>query len=142
VPAHVIERPDTITAAEIATEQNAEVRRVMLERIGEDRFVREGGATLVHEDDFGQLYKLADDTLAVRVLNSTPEPERRDGLVQRADGTWVKPYWIYVHPELRPMTRTADGRVELGQPQPMTAHAAVASTFGLTAAQYQPVFES
>src|SRR5690606_34188024 len=98
-----------------------------LARMGEDRFAREGGATEIHRDGCGVLYRLGDETLAVRVANSTPEP----------DGT-RKPYWLYVHPECRPMR----GGGTLGDPQPLTATAAVASTFGLTADQYRPSCET
>lgn len=59
----------------------------------------------------------------VRVVNSTPE---QDGTSQE--------YWLRVHPELRPLLR--DG--QLGEPQQLTAHNAVASTFGLRGEQYAP----
>jgi len=131
VDPRVIEQPETLTPAAIKNEANAEVRRVMLARFGEDRFIRDGGATLVHQDACGALYDLGAETLAVRVLNSTPEP----------DGS-LKPYWLYVHPELRPIARTERGDVELGDPQPKTAHNAVASTFGLRGEDYVPAVQS
>jgi hypothetical protein len=129
-PAWVIEHPERITAAAIAAEQNAEVRRVMLAKMGEDRFVADGGAALVHRDGAGTLYRMADDTLAVRVDNATLE----------ADGT-RKPYWLYVHPELRPMRQNGTA-VDLGEPQALTARNAVASTFGLRGPDYAPEQES
>jgi hypothetical protein len=117
VPAFVVTRPAWITVAHIQQEANAEVRRVMLTRFGEDRYIRESGAVPIHADETGDLYRvdLPDDEpmVLVRVLNSTPE----------ADGS-QKPYWIRV------------------PPHHTTARAAVAWTFGLTAAQYQPQAES
>lgn len=44
VPAHVIEAPASITVAEIEAEQNAEVRRVMIERYGAARYLLDSGA--------------------------------------------------------------------------------------------------
>jgi len=43
-------RPETITAAEVLQEQNAELRRVMLERMGNERFLAEAGATVLDTD--------------------------------------------------------------------------------------------
>lgn len=121
VPAQVIEQPESITVADIESEQNAEVRRVMLDRYGLDRFLRESGAQKVQQDRFGELYARALgglDYRFVRVLNSTPEP----------DGTY-KSYVLQV--DLAPN----------GRP-PKSAHEAVAATFGLTPEEYGPVWES
>lgn len=131
VPRHVIDAPETITAAQVKAEDNTEVRRVMLARMGEDRFVRESGAKPIHSDTCGVLYDFGDETLAVKVINSTAEP----------DGSF-KPYWLYVHPELRPLHMKETGEVEIGEPQAMTARNAVASTFGLTGDAYVPAQET
>jgi hypothetical protein len=50
VPRHVIEAPDTITAQQIQAEENAEIRRVMVERMGWDRFVAESKTKVIHTD--------------------------------------------------------------------------------------------
>jgi hypothetical protein len=50
VPERVVMAPETLTVAEIDAETNAEVRRVMRERFGEGRYLREAGADLVHAD--------------------------------------------------------------------------------------------
>jgi hypothetical protein len=117
VPEHVIRRPLDLTAKEITDERNAEVRRVMLERYTPARYLLDLGAKPVHQDDTGELYKatLADDEalVLVKVTNSTPE----------SDGT-VKDYWLRVPPT---MTRARD---------------AVAWTFGMQAADYQPTRET
>lgn len=46
----VVFKPETITAAEVLAEPNAEVRRVMLDRMGLDRFLAEARATVRDED--------------------------------------------------------------------------------------------
>jgi hypothetical protein len=43
-------RPETITAAEVLREPNAERRRVLLERIGYEAFLREAGAGVIDRD--------------------------------------------------------------------------------------------
>ena len=59
--------------------------------------------------------------MVVKVVNSSPEP----------DGTY-KDYFIEVHPELRLLGE--DG--SLGDPQPLTALNAIASTHGVTGEEY------
>lgn len=51
--------PDTITAQEVLAQQNAEVRRVMMERLGYERFLAEVDAETLHQDvDPGGLRRL------------------------------------------------------------------------------------
>ena len=124
VPQDVIERPETITVEQIEHERNAEVRRVLITRYGQDRYLRDSGAQQLHRDDWGALWRkeLAGDEplVMVQVTNSTAEP----------DGTY-KDYFLRVQPELRPLRD--DG---LGEPQELTALNAVASTFGMTGREY------
>lgn len=115
VPAAVIEQP--ITLAQIDAETNAEVRRVMIERYGQDRYIQDSGAKLIHSDGYGDLYRkeVRDDEpiVMVRVVNSTPEPDGR-----------CKDYWLRVPPHIE------------------TAEAAVAWTFGLEPPEYRPAVET
>jgi hypothetical protein len=124
VPQDVIERPETITVEQIEHERNAEVRRVLITRYGQDRYLRDSGAQQLHRDEWGALWRkeLAGDEplVMVQVTNSTAEP----------DGTY-KDYFLRVQPELRPLRD--DG---LGEPQELTALNAVASTFGMTGREY------
>jgi hypothetical protein len=117
VPGWIIEQPERITVALIDSERNAEVRRVMIARYGHARYLHDAGATLVHEDNRGKLWRKErpddSDLLMVEVRNSTPEP----------DGS-IKDYFLRVPPEVK------------------TASEAVAWTFGLTAKTYQPVAET
>ena len=63
--------------------RNAEVRRVMIERFGSERLIREGNAELVQEDgtggsgagELGRLWNVEEPIVMVEVLNSTPEPD-------------------------------------------------------------------
>ena len=95
----------------------------MVERFGRERFVREGGAQLVDEDETGRLWRHRvsaparpnpeEPIVMVEVLNSTPEP----------DGT-RKTYFLRVPPRMQ------------------TPREAVAWTFGLGAAEYRPEAET
>jgi len=140
VTQQIIEAPHTLTVQQIESEQNAEVRRVMIERYGAKRYAEDSGATLVHECPVNhpllglktaKLWRkeVPDDEPIVMVdlLNSTPEP---DGSIKR--------YQLRVDPN------AYDGHAA------RDCHAAVASTWrnddgSLTfkrAADYAPVFES
>jgi hypothetical protein len=169
VPAHVIEAPHTITVAEIEAERNAEVKRAMIARYGAGRYLLDSGAKELARDEFGVLYRQdipGDEPLVmVRVLNSTPEPDGTltteqaraafgDAAIDRvcrmaklngSVGTarW-KEYFLRVHPELRPMVPPSKvgQAVRLGDSQEMTAHNAVASTFGLRGEDYWPEIET
>lgn len=109
--------PERITVDAIDKEANAEVRRSMLELYGHERYLRDGGMTLVSRDACGELYRRAyrdDEPLVlVRVVNSTPEP---DGSHRR--------YVLRVPPSMR------------------TAREAVAWTFGFEPRDYRPVHET
>jgi hypothetical protein len=93
VPEYVIMHPEQITVDDIEGEENAEVRRIKIDRYGPERFIRDSGARVVDErpDDFKfvglrgakLLVKDIDDDepmVYVDLLNSTPEP---DGTVKR-----------------------------------------------------------
>ncbi|MET8879446.1 DUF6745 domain-containing protein [Streptomyces rubiginosohelvolus] len=114
VPAAFLEELSSLTPERIRAEENAELRRVMLEYYGYDRYLTESGAEPVHRDETGILWRIAldgdEDVVMVEVVNSTPEP----------DGTY-RTYWLRVPPTTR------------------TAKDGVAWTFGLEAAAYAPV---
>ncbi|MGW4365909.1 DUF6745 domain-containing protein [Nocardia takedensis] len=114
VPAEFLDGLRTLTAERIRTEENAELRRVMLEYYGYDRYLDESGAKPIHRDETGVLWRIEllgdEDVTMVEVINSTPEP----------DGT-SRTYWLRVPPDTT------------------TARAGVAWTFGLTAEEYEPL---
>lgn len=107
----------TLTPTVIQDERNAEVRRIMLEHYGHDRYIVDSGAKPVQEDEAGRLWQVfleRDEPICmVEVVNSTAEP----------DGTF-RTYWLRVPPHLR------------------TAKAAVAWTFGLTEQEYEPQIQT
>jgi hypothetical protein len=57
--------PETLAATDALTEENAEIRRVMLERMGFERFIRGANAMIIHEDaDPGGARQLLEVSLA------------------------------------------------------------------------------
>ncbi|MYS19054.1 hypothetical protein GTW78_01995 [Streptomyces sp. SID4948] len=114
VPAGFLRELQALTPERIRAEDNAELRRVMLEHYGYDRYLAESGAVPLHKDETGALWRIAlsgdEPVVMVEVVNSTPEP----------DGT-SRTYWLRVPPGTR------------------TAKEGVAWTFGLSADAYQPV---
>lgn len=117
VPRMLIERPQDLTLADIEEVENVALRRVMIEIFGTSRYLMDSGAKLVHEDEFGQLYRkeLPDDEPIVMlcVINSTMEP----------DGTYRK-YFLRVPP------RTS------------TARQGVAWTFSMGEVDYRPTMQT
>ena len=79
VPRSVIEAPETVTLAAIDAEQNVQVRRCMIEIMTPERYVAQGGADRVAEDETGILWRRTwpafDAWAAVEVINATPEPD-------------------------------------------------------------------
>lgn len=118
VPRHIIEEPDKLTTDMVLKEENQEVRRVMLERYGYERLLRELEAVEECIDSFGTLlsttrlgeYLDGEDDVAKFVLVNDSSTDRR--YVLRVD------------------------------PRSSTAHDGVASTFGRTADQYNPIQEA
>jgi hypothetical protein len=140
VTQQLIERPETLTVRDIKDQGNAEVRRVMIDRYGVARYLKDSGARVVHEMPADHPIKglrtarllsvgvPGDETIVmVDLLNSTPEP----------DGT-TKRYQLRVDPNAYDGVASRD------------CHAAAASTWrmpddSLAFKRYQdyaPAFES
>ena len=117
VPAWLIDQLPRLRVQDIQAQANVELRRVMLESYGFDRYLRDAGATRVHQDDTGTLWRAEFDDdqplVMVQVTNATPEP----------DGTH-RIYWLRVPPTVG------------------SAREAVAWTFGLNADHYRPLRET
>lgn len=117
VDQRIITQPDRITVKEIESTSNVEMRRVLIERYGQPRYLEDTGATIKHQDDYGVLYHKVipgDEPLAmVKVVNSSPEP----------DGTY-KDYFLRVPPHVQ------------------TARQAVAWTFGFEEEEYEVTIET
>jgi hypothetical protein len=71
VPCHVVLKPESITIAEINAEKNAEVRRIMIERMGWTRYLSEAGARIIEtrrDDIQATTESLMETTDGARVL--------------------------------------------------------------------------
>jgi hypothetical protein len=94
VPADIIDQPASVTVERIERESNAEVRRVMIDRYGQSRYLLDSGAKKIASDDYGILYRKeipGDEPLVmVKVINSTAEP----------DGSF-KDYFLRVPPTVK-----------------------------------------
>ena len=111
VPADIIEDAESVTISRIDREADAFVRRCMIEIMTPQRFLANGGASFVTQDETGILWRKTwwngDTWAAVEVVNGTPEP----------DGT-RRHYVLQVPPEMP------------------TAMSAVAWTYGMSERQY------
>ena len=112
VPVHTLKHPERLTPQQIIEEPNSEVRRVMLERYGEQKFIENLGAEPVHQDKYGVLYRveLPDDEPLV--------------MVKVQDASTDREYFLRVPPDMQ------------------TAHEAVAWTFGMSPNEYHPDIET
>lgn len=151
MPEDIIESSESLTVERIASETNAEVRRVMIERYDAARYLLDSGAHQVQRDDYGVLYRkeLSNDEpiVMIRVLNSTPEPDGKltraqaaeafgeDAVMRRLDTMRA----IGVTAPDEPLFKEYFLRVP---PDTRTAHAGVAWSFGKTVDEYAPSIES
>jgi hypothetical protein len=117
VPADTVDRSRLVTPSRINREMDPERRWVLIERYGLGRYLLESGASEIHRDDCGRLYRLtrlqSEPVAAVRVMNHTQEP----------DGA-SREFWLCVPPTMT------------------TARQAVAWTFGLSPDEYDPLAQS
>jgi hypothetical protein len=67
------------TADDITNEKNVEVRRVMVDFYGQEKYLLDIKAEVLHSDDFGTLYRKElegdEPLMMVEVVNSTAEPD-------------------------------------------------------------------
>jgi hypothetical protein len=117
VPRQVIENPESLTARDVLAEPDVEVRRVMIERVGHERLIRDGGARRVAEDETGILWRLdlAEDEplVCVEVTDATSGPNAA-----------FRRYVLRVPPDVR------------------SPREAVAWTFGIDSNDYRPLRET
>jgi hypothetical protein len=112
VPAWIIDRPERINVRSIAANHDPQIRRCMIDILTPQRFIAEGGAYRVSQDEIGTLWRQRwrwEAWAAVEVVNGTAE----------LDGTH-KHYFLQVPPTVR------------------SAREAVAWTYGLTEQRYRP----
>jgi hypothetical protein len=125
VPAYIVDAPQQISLEKIDAEQNAEIRRVMIDRYkhgkeihGAAAYMRDAGGTrLDHDERFGTLWHrevIGDEPIVMlEVVNSTREP----------DGSF-KHYWLRVPPTVK------------------TSREASAWTFNIKPSEYAPLVET
>jgi len=87
----IILHPEELTIHDWQNEKNAEIRRIIVERMGYEKFLSSTNAKLIAEDDLGKLWKIdmgqsIRPLMLVEVINSTAEP----------DGTFKK-YFLSVN---------------------------------------------
>ncbi len=125
VTQQIVEAPETMTAKQISEIDNAEIRRIAIERFGEGRFISELGVKPIARDDWGELFRAelpGDEPLVLcRVKNYTPEP----------DGS-ARVFFLRVDPQCRLMF----GNGKYGEAQKLTPLNAIGSTWGLTGDEY------
>jgi len=112
----VIEDPNYLSYAIISAETNQEVKRVLMQLFGWEKYIAQSGMHFIQKDDFGELYGIDDGPIPIRVVkvrNSSAEP----------DGSF-KYYYLK------------------GRTDAKTAKECVASTFGVSAEQYNPAIET
>jgi hypothetical protein len=112
VPAWIVDRPERINVRSIAASHDPQIRRCMIDILTPQRFIADGGAYRVSQDETGILWRQRwrwEAWAAVEVVNGTAEP----------DGTH-KHYFLQVPPTVR------------------SAREAVAWTYGLTEQRYRP----
>lgn len=117
VDKEIIANPASLTAKQIELEPNIEMRRVLMDLYGLERFIKDSRAVIRSVDEYGVLYEkhltAQEPVVVVQVTNSTPEP----------DGTF-KQYFLRVPPNM------------------MTPREAIAWTFGMTADEYGPAVQT
>lgn len=119
VPDWVIERKRFITPALIDRQNNVEMRRVLIDIYGWERYLKNSRLKKLHQDNYGVLYckdlggRYWQSIFVVEVLNATPEPDGKR-----------RSYLLRVPPNMK------------------TAKEAVAWTFGMREEDYNPDFES
>lgn len=119
VPGFVVDFPQTLTCDMALTEPNTEIRRIMIDKIGLQKFSEQGLAKLIDQDKRGKLWRMQagragrERITMVELINSTPE----------IDGTH-KHYFLRVPPNTK------------------TATEAVAWSFNVAAKEYKPGLET
>ena len=114
VPERVIPAPEQLTAQDWSGTRNVEVRRVIQERLGAERFLALLGGRMIHHNTRGELLEVD--------LGDDPDEVAR--FVHLKDASTDREYYLRVPPNIQ------------------SVDVAVAWTFGLTATEYQPAKET
>jgi hypothetical protein len=113
----LVPKRETVSLDHIKKQKNIEVRRIMIEHYGPDRFIEETKLVPVKADKFGKLYRCVDegfeDIVMLQVVDATPTEDGK-----------FRHYWLRVPPTVR------------------TPRQAVAWSFRLSENEYHPEVES
>jgi hypothetical protein len=140
VTEQIVMRPETITAEQISREENAEVRRIMADRIGNARMMEVLGAQAIASDDYGVLWDA--DPLPgmgvtrcrwVELVDASPEPIGSDLPV--LDDAWSRRYEAMTGSAPIPGRRYRRYLIPVPAEMP-SAHAAVAWHHGMSTHEY------
>lgn len=119
VPAFVVVNPELITADHVLKEENAEVRRVMIERMGIERFLAEADAKVLGSD-----VDLAGQNRRLLAIELPSDPDGRLVAVEVNCPSTAHQYILRVPPTMK------------------TCQQAVAWTFGIEPKEYAPAVEA
>ena len=97
VPDWIVLKPQDITVEKIHAEENAEIRRIMLERFGTGRFVAESGGVVLDEDK--------DDLNGARML---VKDKLGNVLLHVGDPSTGRMYWLDVPPDTKTCVEAND----------------------------------
>jgi hypothetical protein len=114
VSENIITSPNSIEPKDITTEQNQEIRRVMLERYGIDRFLASEAVEVLGTDNYGQL-------LECKAIDDDLKPSR---FIKVKDGSSDRQYFLRVPPGTK------------------SAHEGAAWTFNMKKEEYNPLKEA
>jgi len=138
IPQHVIEHPTELTVAGSLREQNAEIRRVMLARIGPERLESDGGLEVVD-------VVVGDQVEVGRGIDGLPSPVGLQGgrlLRMPPHGEFPPMQWV----SLLDSTPERDGSEKQYflrvPPDVLTVRDAVAWIFDVSAEEYRPTAET
>ena len=92
VPSKVVETPERITVEEIEAEKNMEVQRIMIERLGADKYMRQTGAKVLDMDSL---------TLVGSAPRALMEDKRGNKWMIGTDGSTKRVYLMAVPRDVR-----------------------------------------
>jgi hypothetical protein len=139
VPAFVVTRPEWITIEHVRKEENAEVRRVMIERMGWDNFCSEAKLKVIHTDTLTARFPALPVSETVYAdMRAVTKYRKGQEVAELLESTEFKDF------EDRPLKfvrvtdpSTGERYVLRVWPSNQRAYEAVAQTFGLSEEEYR-----
>ena len=143
VPQFAIEDPDSITAKHVKDEENTEVRRCLVERMGWERFCESAKMSVLHEDELHTQFPAipVSDKVEphVRLVTSYRAGIEKAQLLEASDLTDFEERPLRF---VRLSDPSTDRKYTIRVPHHMTrCYEAVGWTFGMTEEQYRSVVQ-